>query len=117
MVGVGVRVNVAVGDGTEVSVSVAPVIGTSTNTSDVAETSRSAVTIGGPPAGRLQARVATSKTMKTGKSLLVIMGHSFLVGLTKERCHPPKSNHPSRSNFDKLSPLWHKTVPITRNSG
>ena len=77
MVGIGVNVNVAVGDGTEVGVSVAPVTGTYTNTSEVIEISGPDVAAGGTPAGRLQARLAASRTMKTGKSFLVIMRISF----------------------------------------
>jgi hypothetical protein len=82
MVAVGVSVNVAVGDGIEVGVSVAPVTGTSTSTWDVAETSDPAGITGGLPAGRLQARVAASSTIKTGKSFLLNMRISFLTGLT-----------------------------------
>jgi len=99
MVAVGVSVNVAVGDGTEVGVSVAPVTGTSISTWDVAEACGAAATTGGLPAGKLQARVAASSTMKTGKSFLLIMRFSFLTGLTIQRCCPSKSNHPSLTNF------------------
>jgi hypothetical protein len=82
MVAVGVSVNVAVGDGTEVGVSVSPVTGTSTNDWDVTEASASAGIADGPPAGKLQARLAASSTIKTEKSFLVIMRFSFLAGLT-----------------------------------
>jgi hypothetical protein len=82
MVSVGTGVNVVVGDGIEVGVSVGPVTGTSTSTWDVTEASGSAATIGGPPAGKLQARVAANRTIKTGKSFLLIMRISFLAGLT-----------------------------------
>jgi hypothetical protein len=113
IVAVGVNVKVAVGDGSKVGVSVTPVTGMSTITRDVAEASGPTGTVGGIPAGKLQARVAANSMLKTGKSFLVIMGFSFLIGLTIQRDPLPKSNHRDLTNFDGFNTL--KSGFVSRN--
>jgi len=108
IVAVGVNVKVAAGEGSKVGVSVRPVTGASTIPWEVTEASGVVGTAGGIPAGKLQARVAANSILKTGKSFLVIMGFSFLMGLTIQRSYLPKSNHPNLTNFDGFNRLCQK---------